>query len=78
MTRVMSQSLDRRLSLRERLKLKLHLWVCLRCVRYLSQIRMMRKLTRRAPELPLAEDSTPQLSDEAYKRLKAALEQRRT
>lgn len=78
MTRVMSDSLDRRLSLRERVTLKLHLWVCLRCVRYLSQIKLLSKLMRCAPEVPLAEDYASQLSDEARRRIKAALESNRT
>jgi hypothetical protein len=41
---LMSESLDRRLTMRESIYLKLHLWVCSWCVRYLSQIRMIRDL----------------------------------
>lgn len=78
LTRVMSESLDRRLTLRERVTLRLHLWVCLRCARYLSQISALSNVTRCAPELPLAEDTAPQLSDKARRRIKAALESERT
>jgi hypothetical protein len=73
MTRVMSESLDRSLSLRERVTLRLHLLVCLRCVRYLQQIFMIRKVIRRAPALPVVEDSTTVLSSEARERIKQKL-----
>jgi hypothetical protein len=73
MTRVMSQSLDGKLSLRERLTLRLHLQVCLRCMRYLRQIVMLRKVARHLPA-PAAEDSA--LSPEALERIRAALERK--
>ncbi len=46
MVSLMSESLDRPLSLGEKLQLKLHLIVCTWCARYLSQISFMRQLLR--------------------------------
>jgi len=46
MVPLMSQSLDRKLSLRERLSLHLHLIVCAWCGRYLKQLRFLRQLIR--------------------------------
>ena len=42
----MSESLDRRLGVLERLQLKLHLMVCVWCARYLKQIKFLRELFR--------------------------------
>jgi hypothetical protein len=57
MVSLMSESLDRPLSPREKLQLKLHLIVCTWCARYLTQIGFMRQLLRE--ELS---DPKPQLS----------------
>ena len=46
MVPLMSQSLERSLSLSERWSLRLHLVVCVWCVRYLAQIRFLRQLVR--------------------------------
>jgi hypothetical protein len=46
MVSLMSESMDRPLSLGERVQLKLHLIVCTWCVRYLNQINFMRQLLR--------------------------------
>lgn len=72
---VMSQSLERALTLRERVVLKLHLWVCIWCVRYLEQLRLMGSILR-AREARTPDDETPaapRLSPEARERLKSAL-----
>ena len=42
----MSQSLERRLGLVERLKLRLHLLVCTWCARYFKQIKFLRRLVQ--------------------------------
>ena len=74
---VISQSMDRPLTLRERVTTKLHLWVCIWCVRYLEQLHLMRGTLRaRAAKVP--EDGAPtavSLSSEARERLKRALSQ---
>ena len=74
---VISQSLERPLSLRERVKMKLHLWVCIWCVRYLEQLQLMRDTLRaRGARLPEDEEtSAASLSAEARERMKRALSQ---
>jgi hypothetical protein len=67
----MPQSMERPLSLRERVLLKLHLWVCVWCVWYLEQLRLMREALRAATsdgEYPGAS-----LPAEARERIRSAL-----
>jgi hypothetical protein len=72
---VISQSLERPLSVRERVLLKLHLWVCMWCVWYLEHLQIMRDTMREdASALPeLDSTSTPGLSPEARERIKQAI-----
>jgi hypothetical protein len=67
---VMSQSLERRLTLREHFKLKLHLLICVWCVWYLEQLHFLRDAERAR-----AEQGSPAttLSPEAHARIKQAL-----
>ncbi len=90
MAELMSASLERKLTVRERVRLKLHLWVCAWCVWYLEQLRLLRSAVQMR-ELETANDSstaddantiaTPdappeaaRLSAEARERIKLALE----
>lgn len=66
---VFSQSLDRKLSLREWIVARLHLFVCADCVRYLKQLRFLREAFRFQETLDHASSLTP----EARARLKASL-----
>ena len=72
---VISQSLERTLTLRERVLLKLHLWVCMWCVWYLEHLQIMRTTMREnVSDLPALESpSTPGLSPEARERIKRKL-----
>ena len=72
---VISQSLERTLTLRERVLLKLHLWVCMWCVWYLEHLQIMRTTMREnAADLPEPESpSIPGLSPEARERIKEAI-----
>ena len=73
---VMSQSLERPLSLRERAAMKIHLWVCIWCVRYLEQLHFMREALRARGQQPADEDAGPEgvsLPAEAHERLRRAL-----
>jgi hypothetical protein len=74
---LISQSLERPLSLRERVTTRLHLWVCVWCVRYLEQLRLMRDALRahasRASDEGAAAPGS--LSPQARARLKRALRQ---
>jgi hypothetical protein len=76
MAPVMSESLERRLTLRERATLKLHLWVCVWCVWYLEQLRTMREALRaRAAHQEEGGEVDPavKLSEEARERIRRAL-----
>lgn len=76
MAPLMSESLERPLTLRERATLKLHLWVCVWCVWYLEQLRTMRSALRaRAAREDVADEveSAVKLSEEARERIRRAL-----
>jgi len=45
-TRLISEAMERKLTLKESIKLKLHLSVCDLCERFLKQIQSLRKLLR--------------------------------
>jgi hypothetical protein len=72
---VISQSFERELSFRERVLLKLHLWVCMWCVWYLEHLKTIRHSVRETdlagPDLDSA--ATPGLSDEARDRIRQRL-----
>jgi hypothetical protein len=68
-----SQSMERSLSLRERIALKLHLWVCTWCQWYLEHLQLIREAARaKAAEIP-ALNTSPALSPEARERIKRKL-----
>lgn len=76
---LMSESLERPLSLRERVVLRLHLWVCIWCVWYLQHLHIMRDALRKRAATPVDEASASvapavSLSVEARERIKRALE----
>jgi hypothetical protein len=70
---VISQSFERKLSLRERVILKLHLWVCAWCLWYTQHLRLMRDSLRSDSAIENALADTPGLSDEARERIKQKL-----
>lgn len=70
----MSESMERPLTVRERVLLKLHLWVCIWCVWYLEQLRLMRETLRaRAIQMSGKDSVGASLSAEARERIKSAL-----
>lgn len=72
MTVLMSESMERPLTLRERVQLRLHLWICIWCVWYLEQLQLLRATLReRAAEDDGATATT--LPPEARERIKRAL-----
>jgi hypothetical protein len=74
LTQIMSESLERRLTLRERVTLRLHFLICKYCVWYLGQLRLMRGAARsRGARIP--DEASPQtsLSPEARERIRSAL-----
>jgi hypothetical protein len=68
-TEVISQQMERSLSVRERLLLKVHLWVCAWCQWYLEQLQVMRS-TLRAGATDGSATVTATLSAEARERIK--------
>jgi hypothetical protein len=72
---IISQSMERPLTLRERVLLKLHLWVCMWCVWYLEHLRIMRDTLRlqenESDDVDVS--TTTRLSDEARERIRRSL-----
>lgn len=68
---VISQSFERRLTLRERITLKVHLWICVWCQWYLEQLEVLRNSVREksaeSPEMDFP--SASNLSSEARERI---------
>ena len=59
MVPLMSESLERRLDVSERISLRLHLLVCAWCARYLKQIKFLRQIIRLRTALTLEADPSP-------------------
>lgn len=74
---IVSQSLDRKLALRERLGLKLHLMMCNACRRMADQMQLLRAVSLRYQAAAEVESSNAQhtLSKEASDRILARLQQ---
>jgi len=72
---LLSLSMDRRLQPHERLRLRLHLFVCAACTRYKRQLTLLRHIIRqRARRLEVTPDSAAlQLAPVARARIKRAL-----
>jgi hypothetical protein len=74
MTSLMSESMERPLSTRERLALNAHLLVCAWCAWYLEQLHEMRQILQRgAADAGVGLDEKASLSSEARERIKRAL-----
>lgn len=69
MAETISQSMERKLTLRERTNMKLHLWVCAWCQWYLEHLHIIRDAAR----AKAADPSGPSLSTEARERIKRNL-----
>lgn len=74
-TPVLGESIDRRLPLRQRIVVRLHLFTCEACARYLEQIEFLRAAAHRHEEMleNTAEASETSMSGDAKDRLKARL-----
>lgn len=71
---IISQSMERPLTLRERVLLKLHLWVCMWCLWYMEHLQLMRDALRLQENESDADVSTStRLSDEARERIRRSL-----
>jgi hypothetical protein len=72
---IISQSMERPLTLRERVLLKLHLWVCMWCLWYMEHLQLMRDALRVQETENDDRDvsTTTRLSDEARERIRRSL-----
>ena|SRR5688572_11332171 len=68
-TPTLSESIDRKLTLKERAVVRLHLFTCEACVRYLEQIRLLHDLVHDHR----SEHAISSLNETAKERMKAAL-----
>ncbi|HEV2798943.1 MAG TPA: zf-HC2 domain-containing protein [Pyrinomonadaceae bacterium] len=73
---LLSRSMESRLSLRERVLLRLHLRACASCERYLQHLRLMRDALRLRATRDAETKSPSTLSNEARERIRRALEGR--
>ena len=71
-TRLQSETLDHKLSFRQRLGLRIHLVLCQWCRRYGKQITFVHNAAHSHPD-ELAETVPQQLSDEARQRIRQKL-----
>ena len=68
-TPTLSESIDRKLTLKERIIVRLHLFTCEACARYLDQIRLLHDLIHDHQHEP----AISSLNETAKERMKAAL-----
>lgn len=74
-TKMASDSIERKLPLRQRIVLKLHFLTCVWCARYFKQLQFMREaMQKRSSQLEDGESSSPSaLTPEAHERIKRSL-----
>lgn len=68
-----SNELDRKLSISEKIRVRLHLFTCGACLNYVSNLKFMREVFRSQEENLENENSGIRLSPEAKKRIKQKL-----
>ena len=74
-TRLISDSMDRKLPFVERLKVRLHIHICLWCARYARQLLVMRETLQKRANSEALTTTGPVMSAEARERLKRKLTQ---
>ena len=72
-TALVSRSMEKDLSVRERWVMKTHLYTCIACRRYLTQLEFMSEVFAKQEEKLENGEPSPRLSSEASERLKNAL-----
>ena len=70
--KILSQGMDKKLSLMTRMKLRIHYLMCSFCERYMKQLKYIRKVSREFPE-KICDVSGASLPADAKARMKAAL-----
>jgi len=73
-SRLVSQSMDRKLSMRERLGLRLHLLMCDACTQFSRQIALLRQAVRQW-SAQVENDEAVKLSDDARNRILRSIQQ---
>lgn len=73
-TELVSQSFDRRLSLRERMQLRMHFLMCTACSRFKRQAEFLHRAAREYAHRGLAAAQQWTLSPGARERIRAALQ----
>ncbi len=75
-SRLVSQSMEHDLALRQRLQVWMHLAMCRFCAGFARQLRLLRRAAREHPERLLAEPTEPEsaLTREARDRIKTSLQ----
>lgn len=71
-SRLISEGQERQLSLKERMNLRLHLFMCTSCRRFERQLARVREIMRNESSQDSLENSVP-LPDEAQERIRQAL-----
>jgi predicted anti-sigma-YlaC factor YlaD len=72
-SQLVSQSLDRRLTLKERFAVRIHLWICKYCKRFSQQLLAMRSGLQRMTK-SMEEDTQLHMPSESKARIAKALE----
>jgi hypothetical protein len=72
--RILSQGMEKRLSLMMRIKLRIHYLMCSFCERYMKQLKYIREVSREFPD-KIGEISDESLTADAKERMKAAMRQ---
>jgi len=76
-SRLMSEGMDRRLSIKEMMRLKVHLMMCGACIQVLKQLKGLRRLLRAyRKHLLIKSTSFPRLSQSAKDKIKQVIQAR--
>ena len=74
---LLSEGQERPLGLRERIGLRLHLWMCISCRRFERQLGLLRRAMRVLRRRVEAESATAELPEAARERIRRALREGR-
>lgn len=72
-SRLVSERQERKLGFRERLGLRIHLWMCAQCRRFEQQIQLLRRALQRISAQTDVEVQTTSLAPEARDRIRKAI-----
>lgn len=72
-TRLVSESLDRKLPLHQRMGIRIHLFMCKFCARYSKQLKLLRGVMRLAAEERIVTDFFEPLPSDAKTRIQGVL-----